>query len=1126
MGVSSEAEGNLTQDEILADQMMEKVTSYDRVAKQFTTELLFKTDPSVLHHNFDRARAVAVSAHRRYVKMGEKALNQVQAAYAEKIDLGFAERLEGKEKERREGTYFMPTSCIFKNSTSYACRPVFNASSKSKSGYSLNCILYKGRDLSSNLLHILIRYRLSFIYTSADIGRFYWKVKLRDSRSTDRLRYVFVDRQGDLQHCRSLTACFGVSSSGYQAQWCTKYLGAEFEPTYPKAVKAVQNSQYIDDIGFGSDAVDDAADTASQLRNLLLEGNFDSHKYCSSNPEVLLKGNIPPEKCVAEDEAGFLGLVWKHKTDEVVFDFRDTIPKNTTKHTPRSLLSEGSRLFDPLGYFASLTIRLRRLMRRCVEEKLSWDDRLEGPLLRDWLEYREEVRTMTPFSIPRPALGQGESFFLAAMSDASVDAYASCIYAVSPSRVTLILAKSKICPLKGKNASDIRLTVPRLELLSLWLSTKLIDIVKAALGDENVVTHYFTDSAITKARCLRGPSPYKVWVAARVRHILTRTSPEFIHGLCGLQNSADAPSRGKSLDDIRTDGRWWGRDIHFLRLPREKWPQHRSFTPDQVKEMEMLDQLELAKIAKPATVAAIKCLDSPFFSLTERVSKFLRIIRIAAYAFRFILKKCKNSLSPLHRIFKGAALETGCLKISELRVSARFFHRLAQRRTYADQLTFVEGKLEVLENSDLKRLGAYLDEQHLLRVKTRLDLSESIPFQTRCPILLPRPSKNSLSMKIVLYYHELNGHAGQSTTLYLLRRTFFVIGSLKEVAFSIHRCHNRACVKLVRPSVEISPLPDVRTNVDFVPWFSWGIDYIGEMKILATDKQLSDRCYGIVYSCMTTRAVWAEVVTEMTTESFLLSFRKVIGIKGCPRFVQTDCARTFQCADRQLTRLFRKFNQKQIEEETNKKGVIWNFSLSRNAASNGSCESMVKIFKAALFKIFRATSRTTLETMASLFAEASAIASSRPLCPPTSLDVMPVSPALLCQNRELGSLPLDAENVNRECRFSKQELYRKQLVNSFWRAFKRDFILKQRVGNYQKEVDYLKEGQIVILAEKNASKGVFNIAKVTRLHRSKDGRIRRCDLLTPHNTAISRHVNDLLLFEDDVIRLRGQQNRP
>ena len=595
MGVSSEAEGALTQDEILADKLMARVTTYDRENKQFTTELLFKMDVSVLHDNFDRARAVALSAHRRYLRAGEKALQQVQAAYAQKLDGGYAERLEGKEKAKREGTYYMPTSCVFKNSVTFAVRAVFNASSKSKSGYSLNDILFTGRDLSSNMFHILIRYRLSFIYTSTDIGRFYWKVKYRDTRSTNLMRYVFVDSNSELQHCRSLTACFGITSSGFQSQWCTNHLSKVHEPTYPKAAKVVRSSQYIDDIGYGSDSVADAADTAGQLRNLLLEGNFDSHKWCSSSPDVLSKANIPSEKYVGGEEAGFLGLIWKYHTDEVHFDFRDTI-STVSKHTPRSLLSEGSKLFDPMGYFSSVTIRLRRLMRRCVEAKLSWDDALSGSILQDWLDYRDEIKTMTPFSVPRAALGAGESFFLAAMSDASQDAYASCIYAVTPSRVTLVVAKSKICPLKGKNASDLRLTIPRLELLSLWLSTKLVDLVKAAIGNDDIECHYFTDSSITLARVLRGPAPYKVWVAARVRHILSRTSSEFVHGLCGLQNPADAPSRGQKMEQVRTDGRWWGENLHFLRLPKEKWPSHRSFTPEQVKEMEVLDKLELQKI--------------------------------------------------------------------------------------------------------------------------------------------------------------------------------------------------------------------------------------------------------------------------------------------------------------------------------------------------------------------------------------------------------------------------------------------------------------------------------------------------------------------------------------------------
>ena len=114
---------------------------------------------------------------------------------------------------------------------------------------------------------------------------------------------------------------------------------------------------------------------------------------------------------------------------------------------------------------------------------MDWDGDLPETLLREWRSLIADLGEAVPISIPRSyhyrVEGTPHTYTLCGFCDASVQAYAAVVYLVIESDVStdvkFIVTKTRVAPLQPQ-------TVPRLELLSAFLLSKLISSVADCLS--------------------------------------------------------------------------------------------------------------------------------------------------------------------------------------------------------------------------------------------------------------------------------------------------------------------------------------------------------------------------------------------------------------------------------------------------------------------------------------------------------------------------------------------------------------------------------------------------------------------------------------------------------------------
>ena len=113
--------------------------------------------------------------------------------------------------------YYLPHHCVFKDSTTTKLRVVFDASSKSPNGNSLNDCLLLGPRLQDDVFDILIRFRLHQYALSADVAKMYRQVGL-DKSDRDFHRILWRDYVTDeIRELRMTRVTYGVASSSYHS---------------------------------------------------------------------------------------------------------------------------------------------------------------------------------------------------------------------------------------------------------------------------------------------------------------------------------------------------------------------------------------------------------------------------------------------------------------------------------------------------------------------------------------------------------------------------------------------------------------------------------------------------------------------------------------------------------------------------------------------------------------------------------------------------------------------------------------------------------------------------------------------------------------------------------------------
>lgn len=409
-------------------------------------------------------------------------------------------------------------------------------------------------------------------------------------------------------------------------------------------------------------------------------------------------------------------------------------------------------------------------------------------------------------------------------------------------------------------------TIPRLELTAALVSARVSARLKFEL-DHQGEEYFWTDSKVVLGYLKNEAKCFHVFVANRVQEIRTSTESSRWHYVPSDQNPADITSRGCSSEGIRTS--CWIHGPPFLQQPDLEISLNESVPDIDPEDPEV----------KASSFQTRSTEERP--SILERLARFSEWTTIVK-----VIQRLKRSIR---------AQDSHKPSTERQRAAEIFILKLLQAAYFETELKALSSGDHLKRSSVLFSLDAFLDTDGLLRVGGRLGNS-SIPYAVKKPIILPK--RSHITRVLAAHFHKRIQHQGRGQTLNHIREHgYWIIGGSSVVKDTIAGCIT--CHRLRRPPEhqKMADLPAERLEQS--PLFCHvGIDCFGPFMIQRGRSAV--KRYGLIVTCLYSRAVHLEPLDDLSTDCFLNCLRCIIAIRGKISTIRCDQGTNFIGASRQL----------------------------------------------------------------------------------------------------------------------------------------------------------------------------------------------------------------------------------
>ncbi|XP_072377748.1 uncharacterized protein [Diabrotica undecimpunctata] len=979
------------------------------------------------------------------------------------------------QKESSQFRCFLPHFAVFReDSLTTDVRIVFDGSAKTDSGISLNDIQYTGPAIQNDIFKIMLRFRQHKFVVIADVEKMYRQILIHPE---ERYLQNILWRQNpneDLAPFELQTVTYGTTSAPYLAIKCIKQLASDYKHDYPIASELIDRDMYVDDLITGFTSEEHGIEICNQISMILKSASFKLRKW-ASNSQDILKGlqDTSDEFSILElgesDRLKTLGIQWISNTD--VLTYNVSTSSNKQPITKRSLLSNIAKIYDPLGLISPCIILVKILIQQLWLLDLDWDDELPRDLLNKWVTFKSKLSVLNKINIPRYIMcDKIVHMELHAFSDASKDAYSAVLYVRTVDEngtvyVRLLCSKTRVSPIKV-------LTVPRLELCGALALARLVNQVSNALTCQCNV-FYWCDSQIVLWWLNTEANKLQVFVSNRVSEIQTLSNISNWSYVNTKENPADVASRGMYPDELSNCKVWWNGPSFLYEKPF--WP--RLFQAGDNKELP-----EIRKICHTLVV-------TEQLLLFQRFSSLNRLKRVFAYCLRFITN------------LKERTRTKGPLSVLEMENSMLCLTKLAQKESFKNEISIISQQKNLPHKHRLLSLSPFLDSNSFLRVGGRLKNS-SLSFDEKHPYLL---DGKHLFTKLIFHAEHLRlQHAGPQLLLFSVREKFWATAGMCLAKKVVRNCIQCFKNKPRQTASIMADLPKHRVQIS-KPFANTGIDYAGP--VLLRDRKgrpyKTYKAYICLFICFATKGVHIELVTELTSEAFLATFRRFAARRGTPNHLYSDNGSNFVGAYKELQKLYKFLENSQSEFVTicSQQKISWHFIPPNTPHFGGLWESNIKNIKHHLHRVI-GESILTFEEYSTLLTQIEATLNSRPLYPMSSdpNDLNPITPSHLLIGHALTSPPdplYESITINRLSRFQLLQ----QMNQSFWKRWSCFYLSElQKRHKWKTGKMDVNIGDLVVVKHDNLPSIKWILGRIVDVHPGDDGVVRVVTIKTSQNT--------------------------
>ncbi|XGW27382.1 hypothetical protein V3C99_007746 [Haemonchus contortus] len=653
------------------------------------------------------------------------------------------------------------------------------------------------------------------------------------------------------------------------------------------------------------------------------------------------------------------------------------------------------------------------------------------------------------------------------------------------------MAKSRLAPLHQT------ITIPRLELSALAVGAKLVTYVSQQMDISFEHKFLGTDSTVALT-WTKSDRQVPVFVRNRVKTIQDHTTDVTINYVPTNSNPADIGTRGATTIELQKMSLWWNGPPFLTKNP-ERWMEQ-STTPSRAHHTEDHDVSEGVLMAITRNNGQRDNLVLHQLVNCTRFSKWKTLLNTMTKVLHFLVAKSKKAAS----IF-------GTNHIQLIRKAEVVLLRIAQQ--------------EVPPTEDQKvQLHLFQCEKTLLWKSEGRINNANLPQAAVTPTFLP--NEHHITKLLILYTHGENNHCGVNHTLAELRQKYWIPKGRSAVKKVIrnHCFHCRRYNAKPFALPRFPTHPTQRVTKPQYPFQRMGMDFFGPMQY-RSDHNTTQKYWMLLFTCLNSRAIYVDIVLNMTTQAVLHVLRRFIATVGCPTWIICDNALSFK----KVAECYSSFPETTIDDDIidycTQKRIHVKFIPSLSPWQGGLYEKMIDIFKKS-FRHAIGNSLLNIDDIRTIAKEAEAIVNTRPLTYITDdLDQNPLRPIDFLRPSALLCGPQPAENPSDEwqpwsdTRDNLLMVWRHTtgILDTFWQRWSKEYLTSLREQfrtthktprSYQEEQPRL--GDIVLIHDSTLHKGQWKAGRITG---SGDNYKRSVEIRLASQRTITRPLNLVYKFE-------------
>lgn len=462
----------------------------------------------------------------------------------------------------------------------------------------------------------------------------------------------------------------------------------------------------------------------------------------------------------------------------------------------------------------------------------------------------------------------------------------------------------------------------------------------------------------------------------------------------------------------------------------------------------------------------------------ERFSSWLRLLRSTAAVLRFIAK-CRRLTCDDSTLMARAEL---------------LLLRQAQAESFGNEVAVLKiGPGVVHRDSKLLTLSPYLDDDGLLRVGGRADAAAGVPLDARRPVILD--GRHAVARLLVRHQHVKAAHGNQETVVNDLKQRYWILRLRPTVKYVVSQC--MLCrLRKAKPLIpRMGDLPAARLAHHQRCFSHCGLDLFGPMEVVIGKRR--EKRYGVLFTCLTIRAIHIEVVHSLTTDSLIMALRRMASRRGWPSHFFSDNGTNLRGANTELKNAIKEISHDALRSEAANNRAQWTFVPPRTPHWAGAWERLIRTVKASLGVVLKERAPRD-EVLLTLLAEVENIVNGRPL---THVSVEPGSTESLTPNHFLlgtsSNLPTAGEFDDSDLCLRKKWRTAQRLADMYWRRWIKEFLpllLPRR--KWQQEQRPLREGDLVLIVDPDSPRNVWPRGIVKTVFPGRDGRVRVVEVAT------------------------------